>query len=150
MELQTTATVVGIPFDLLDDSPTNPREHYDEKSLEAMAGTINSVGLMQPVIVRPHPRTPGRFELVFGSRRRRAASRAGMDTISAIIRELTDEQVLIVQFIENEHREDLSPLSQGRGYAALLKSMPGVYTVEEISARLGKTDSRYVAERLQL
>jgi ParB family transcriptional regulator, chromosome partitioning protein len=150
MELQTTQAVVELPLDLMDESPSNPRERYDERSLKELAGTINSVGLVQPVIVRPHPEASGRFELVFGSRRRRASVIAGKNTVPAIIRELNDEQVLVIQFIENEHRENLSPLSQARGYAALMKAKPGLYTVEELSARLGKSDNRYVAERLQL
>ncbi len=150
MELQTTQAVVELPLELMDESPSNPREHYDERSLKELAGTINSVGLVQPVIVRPHPEASGRFELVFGSRRRRASVLAGKDTVPAIIRDLNDEQVLLIQFIENEHRENLSPLSQARGYAALMKAKPGAYTVEELSARLGKSDNRYVAERLQL
>ena len=150
MELPSTHAVLDIPLDLVDESPSNPREHYDEKALAEMADTITSVGLVQPVIVRPHPQAAGRFELVFGSRRRRASVLAGKTSVPSIVRELTDEQVLVIQFIENEHREDLSPLSQARGYAALMKARPGIYTVEELSARLGKSDNRYVAERLQL
>ena len=150
MQLETTQAVVEMPITLIDESPTNPREHYDEKTLAEMAGTINGVGLVQPVIVRPHPQTADRYELVFGSRRRRASVLAGKETIPSIIRELSDEQVLEIQFIENDQRENLSPLSQARGYAALMKAKPGVYTVEELSARLGKSDNRYVAERLQL
>jgi ParB family transcriptional regulator, chromosome partitioning protein len=118
--------------------------------LAEMAETISGVGLVQPIIVRPHPQTSERYELVFGSRRRRASALAGKETIPSIIRELSDEQVLEIQFIENDQRENLSPLSQGRGYAALIKARPGIYTVEELSARLGKSGNRYVAERLQL
>lgn len=146
----TPQEVVEIPIQLVDESPTNPREHYDEKTLSELAQTIHSVGIVQPVIVRRHPQTAERFELVLGSRRRRASLAAGKETIPSIVRDLSDEQVLEIQFIENEQREDLSPLSQARGYAALMKAKPTVYTVEEISARLGKSDNRYVAERLQL
>jgi ParB family chromosome partitioning protein len=150
MELQNTHAVVDIPLHLMDESPTNPRERYDDKALADLAGTITSVGLVQPVIVRPHPQAAGRFELVCGARRRRATLLAGKDAVPSIVRDLTDDQVLIIQFIENEHRENLSPLSQARGYAALMKAKPHVYTVEELSARLSKSDNRYVAERLQL
>lgn len=150
MQLATSEAVVEIPLQLIDESPTNPRELYNEHALAELAQTIHSVGLVQPVIVRHHPVTADRFELVFGSRRRRASIVAGKETIPSIVRDLTDEQVLEIQFIENDQRENLSPLSQARGYAALMKSKPAVYTVEEISARLGKSDNRYVAERLQL
>ncbi len=150
MQLATTQEVVEIPLQLIDESPTNPRERYDESALAELAGTITSVGLVQPVIVRPHPKTPDRYQLVFGSRRCRASVLAQKESIPSIIRELTDEQVLEIQFIENDQREDLSPMSQARGYAALMQAKPGIYTVEELSARLGKSDGRYVAERLQL
>jgi ParB family chromosome partitioning protein len=150
MQLASTEQVVEIPLQLIDESPTNPRERYNETALAELAQTINSVGLVQPVIVRRHPETPDRFQLVFGSRRRRASVVAGKETVPSIVRDLTDEQVLEIQFIENDQRENLSPLSQARGYAALMKAKPAVYTVEEISARLGKSDNRYVAERLQL
>src|SRR5579872_295754 len=150
MELQHAHAVVEIPVHLMDESPSNPREHYDERALADLAVTIASVGLVQPVLVRPHPQTEGRFELVTGSRRRRASLLAGKDKVPSIVRDLTDDQVLVIQFIENEHRENLSPLSQARGYAALMRAKPGVYTVEELSARLGKSDNRYVAERMQL
>src|SRR5579864_5838556 len=144
MQLTTSQEVVEIPLQLIDESPTNPRELYNEQALAELAQTINNVGLVQPVIVRPHPQTADRFELVFGSRRRRASIVAGKETISSIVRELTDEQVLELQFIENDQRENLSPLSQARGYATLMRAKPAVYTVEEISARLGKSDNRYV------
>ncbi len=150
MKLETTQSVVEIPLTLIDESPTNPRDRYDEKALAELADTITQVGLVQPVIVRPHPLNSGRYELVFGSRRRRGSVLAGKTTVSSIIRELTDEQVLLIQFIENDQRENLSPLSQARGYAALMTKNPSIYTVEEISARLGKSENRYVAERLQL
>lgn len=150
MQLEPQESVLAIPLDLIDESATNPREHYREKTLQELAGTITSVGVVQPVIVRPHPAVAERFELVFGSRRIRGSRLAGNITVPGIVRDLTDEQILLIQFIENEHREDLSPLSQARGYAALMARNPALYTVEELTARLGKSDCRYVAERLQL
>jgi ParB family chromosome partitioning protein len=150
MQRAGTHKIVNIPLQRIDESPTNPREHYNEAALAELAATITSVGLVQPVIVRPHPKAADRYELVFGSRRLRASGIAGKERIPSIVRDLSDEQVLQFQFIENDQRENLSPLSQARGYAALIKSKPGVYTVEEISARLGRSDNRYVAERLQL
>jgi ParB family chromosome partitioning protein len=62
MELPSTQAVLDIPLELVDDSPSNPRVHYDEKALAELAGTITSVELVQPVIVRPHPQVEGRFE----------------------------------------------------------------------------------------
>src|SRR5579862_2187012 len=120
MQRAGTQKIVNIPLQRIDESATNPREHYNEAALAELAATITSVGLVQPVIVRPHPKAPDRFELVFGSRRLRASSIAGKESIPSIVRELNDEQVLEIQFIENDQREDLSPLSQARGYAALI------------------------------
>jgi ParB/RepB/Spo0J family partition protein len=150
MRLKPQESVLAIPLDLIDESATNPREHYSERKLQELAETIQSVGVVQPVIVRRHRTAAGRFDLVFGSRRLRGSRLAGNNTVPGIVRELTDEQILLIQFIENEHREDLSPLSQARGYAGLMAKNPALYTVEELTARLGKSDGRYVAERLQL
>lgn len=150
MRLKVQESVVAIPLDLIEESATNPREYYSERKLQELAETIQTVGVVQPVIVRRHATVADRFTLVFGSRRLRGSRRAGQATVPAIVRELTDEQILLIQFIENEHREDLSPLSQARGYAGLMAKNPALYTVEELSARLGKSDGRYVAERLQL
>ena len=150
MRLKTAETVVNLPIHLIDESPFNPRKQSDPAKLQELASTITSVEVVQPVIVRKNPADENRFQLVFGSRRLEGSKLAGKTTIPAIVRELTDEQILSIQFIENEQREDLPPLDQARGYAALMEKNPTLYTVEELSARLGKRDSRYVAERLQL
>lgn len=150
MKLPSSEKVYDIPLDIFDESTSNPRTTFTASSLEEMAETIRTAGVVQPVVFRPHPETKGRLQLVAGARRCRASRLAGKSTIPGVIRSLTDEQVLIIQFIENDQRENLAPLSQGRGYAALMKQNPSLYTVEEISARLGKKDGRYVAERLQL
>ncbi len=150
MPLPVSERVLNLPLSLIDESPFNPRRLYREDTLQEMATTIKSVNVVQPIIVRRSPADKDRYQVVFGSRRRRATQIAGKDTIPAIVRNLTDEQILCIQFIENEQREDLPPLAQGRAYAALMEHNPTVFTVEEISARLGKRDGRYVAERLQL
>ncbi len=149
-KLKTHEKVVEIPLVRIEESPTNPRVKFDPNNLGEMAATIKSTGVVQPVIVRPHPSTTGRFQLVFGARRYRASALAEKETIPGIVRNITDEQILLIQFIENDQREDLDPLSQARGYAALIATNPAVYTVEELSFRLGKNNGRYVAERLQI
>jgi ParB/RepB/Spo0J family partition protein len=113
-----------IPIDDIESSPTNPRKAFDQAELQELAESIKANGVLQNVIVRPMAgaTTPPqmRYELVAGERRWRAAQLAGLDTIPATVRDLTDAQVLEIQVIENEQRSDLSPLEKARGYQRLL------------------------------
>lgn len=92
---------------------------------------------------------PARFQLVAGERRWLASKRAARETIPAIVRELSDEQVLVVQIIENDQRANLNPLEQGSGFRALMRLKPDYYTVEEIAARTGLSH-RDVVYRLRI
>jgi ParB family chromosome partitioning protein len=129
--------VAEIPVDQIDRSPTNPRQSFNERSLEELKASIMANGLVHPVVVRPHPDDSTRFQLVAGERRWLASKRGARDTIPAIVRELTDEQALIVQIIENDQRTNLNPLEQGSGFRSLMQLKPTYYTVEEIAARTG-------------
>lgn len=129
------------------ESPTNPRKHFDQKKLEELAESIGKVGVLQPVLVRPHPAKPGRHELVFGARRYRAAKLAGQKTIPVIVRTLTDGEVLEAQVIENLQREDVHPLEEADGYAQLMDKHG--YTAESLAAKVGKSKA-YVYARLKL
>jgi ParB/RepB/Spo0J family partition protein len=124
-----------IPVAHIESSPMNPRKHFDEAQLQELAASVKANGVVQAVVVRPkYAPTPSfweeperfpamHYELVAGERRWRAAQLAGLDTIPATVRDLTDAQVLEIQVVENEQRADLSPLEKARGYQALL-AMP--------------------------
>ncbi|SNS80162.1 chromosome partitioning protein, ParB family [Granulicella rosea] len=135
-----------IPLAMLVESPTNPRQHFDEKGLSEMAETIRKVGVYQAILVRPRAE---KLEIVFGARRYRASALAGKDTIPGIIREMTDAEVLEAQLVENLQRRDVHPMEEAEGYKRLLALTEPTYTIEQIAAKVGKTPV-YIATRLKL
>lgn len=136
-----------LPLDQIHESPFNPRKTYSHDSLVELAETIQLVGVMQPILVRPinDPLTP--FEIVFGHRRFRASKYAGIRTIPAMIRELTDAQSARLQAIENLQREDLDPIEEAQGYADLVKT-PGLNALD-IGTEIGKSRT-YVYNQIKL
>lgn len=139
-----------IPLDHICYSPTNPRRKIDEARLDEMASTIRAHGVLQPILVRliATEDTAPRYEVIAGERRHRASLRAGKTDIPAMVRELTDEQVLVIQVIENHQREDVHPLEEALGYQRLMAA-PYQFTAEQIAERIG-TSRRYVFNRLKL
>ncbi len=120
------------------------RARFDKAGITELAESIKSIGLQQPIVAR---RVNGHFELVAGERRVLAAKQAGLDAIDTIVRELTDQQVLEVQLVENLQREGLHELAEAEGYETLMKRHH--YTVEQLVAKVGKS-AAYVYARLKL
>jgi ParB family chromosome partitioning protein len=131
-----------LDINLLRESSTNPRKRFDEKKLAELAGSIKSKGVLQPLVVRP---VNSHFEVVAGARRFRASKIAGLATVPARVRDLTDAEVLEVQLIENLQREEVHPLEESGGFARLLKQ-PN-YTAEVLAKKIGH-DAAYVYKRL--
>jgi ParB family chromosome partitioning protein len=111
-------TLQSLNVDLLQAGRYQPRTHMDEASLEELAESIRQQGVMQPVVVRPV--ADGRFEIIAGERRWRAARRAGLSDIPAVVREVPDESALAMALIENIQREDLNPLEEAAGIQRLI------------------------------
>lgn len=133
-------------------SPFNPRSGTDTAQLADLADSIRTSGLQQPIVVRPLPdidprRNGEAWEIVFGHRRAMAARAAGLTQIPAIVRDLTDQQVIVAQAIENLQREDLSPMDEARGYRQLLDQLQ--VPVDEIVQRVGRKRTQIYA-RLKL
>ena len=105
-----------IPLSAIRPNPQQPREHFDEESLAALAESIREVGVLQPVLVRPGG---DGFELIAGERRWRAARRIGLQTIPAIVRTADDASMLQQAIIENVQREELNPLEEAAAYQVL-------------------------------
>jgi ParB family transcriptional regulator, chromosome partitioning protein len=124
-----------IPVDMVDPSPNQPRRVFDEDSLLALAGSIRARGVLQPVLVRPHP--SGRYELIAGERRWRAAQLAQLDAIPAVVRRHDDAASLEVALIENMAREDLNPVEEARACAALVEELG--LTREDVGVRVGRS-----------
>jgi len=135
-----------IPLSLLTPSSTNPRQHFNEEDLKELAETIRKSGVYQAILARP--REQG-LEIVFGERRYRASLLAGKETIPALVREMSDAEVLEAQLVENLQRRDVHPMEEAEGYRRLLSLAEPTYTVEQIAAKVGKTPA-YITTRLKL
>jgi len=119
----------------IEPNPDQPRAQFDAAALDALAGSIGSVGLLQPLIVRPLD--DGRFELVAGERRWRAAQKAGIDRVPAVVRTSPEDERLQAALIENMVREDLNPVEEARACAALVDDL-GI-SKEELARRVGRS-----------
>jgi ParB family transcriptional regulator, chromosome partitioning protein len=116
-------------------NPRQPRQSFDEDSLEELALSIREVGLLQPVVVRRV--MPGRYELIMGERRWRACQRAGLDHIPAIVRGTTDDDLLREALMENLHREQLNPLEEAAAYQQLLDDFGATH--DELAHKVGRS-----------
>lgn len=114
-----------------------PRHQFDEEALVALTASISELGVLQPVLVRPTG--PDSYELIAGERRLRAAKRAGLQNIPAIIRRVDDTGSLEQAIVENLHREDLNPLEEASAYQQLLDDFG--FSQEEVARRVGKSRS---------
>jgi ParB family chromosome partitioning protein len=111
--------VTEIPVEVIKANPDQPRRLFDETELEELAQSIREKGVLQPILVRPAV-FAGEYQIVAGERRWRAAQRAGARSIPALVRSLSDEEVLEIAIVENVQRTDLSPLEEAEGYRTLI------------------------------
>jgi ParB family transcriptional regulator, chromosome partitioning protein len=116
-------------------NPRQPRQAFDEESLDELAASIREVGLLQPVVVRKV--MPGHYELIMGERRWRASQQAGLDRVPAIVREASDDDLLRDALIENLHREQLNPLEEAAAYQQLLDDFGATH--EQLADRVGRS-----------
>jgi ParB family chromosome partitioning protein len=141
------AAVRQVPLDLLEPNPYQPRSSMDPAALEELAQSIRLRGILQPLLVRPHPATDGRFQIVAGERRWRAASAAGLHEVPVLVHELTDTEAAAVALVENLQRQDLNPMDEADGYARLLTQFE--YTQQELGQAVGKSRS-HIANTIRL
>ena len=128
-------TFEQLSLDQIDPNPRQPRGSFDEEPLQELTASIEAVGVLQPIVVRPSGGE--RYQIVMGERRVRAARAAGLERIPAIVRTTEDDRMLRDALLENVHREDLNPLEEAAAYEQLLLDF-GI-TQEELAARLGKS-----------
>lgn len=122
-----------LPVDLIDRSPYQPRRSFDEDALDELAESIRSQGLIQPIVVR---KTDNRYELIAGERRWRAAQRAELDTIPALIKEVDNQTAAAMALVENLQREDLNPIEEAYAVANLVEQF--TWTHQEVATAIGK------------
>src|SRR5436853_4259920 len=133
-----------IDIDLIEPSLAQPRTHFDEGRLEELAQSIRSNGVVQPILVR---RRGARYQLVAGERRWRAAQRAGLQQIPAIIREIPDEKMLELALIENIQRQELNAIEEAYAYKRLIETLG--LTQEAVAQRVGR-DRTFITNYLRL
>jgi ParB family chromosome partitioning protein len=128
----------------IDPNPHQPRSHFDEETLASLAASVRELGVLQPILVRP---AGERFELIAGERRWRAARRAGLARIPAVVRTIDDHTSLEQAVVENLHRQDLNPLEEAGAYQQLIEDFG--LTQEDVARRVGRSRSA-VANILRL
>jgi ParB family chromosome partitioning protein len=136
-----------IAIDALRAGRFNPRRTFAEEQIEELAASIRERGLVQPLVVRPAPGEPERYEIVAGERRWRAAQRANLHEIQVVVRSLSDQEALELAIIENVQREDLNAIEEAEGYQALIDGHG--YTQDDLAKVIGKSRS-HLANTLRL
>jgi ParB family chromosome partitioning protein len=129
-----TGALQDIPVSVIRPNPHQPREHFDEEALGALAESIREVGVLQPVLVRP---AGDGYELIAGERRWRAARRVGLHAVPALVRITDDLGALQQAIVENVQREELNPLEEAAAYQQLIEDFG--LTHEEVAARVGRS-----------
>ena len=142
--LEETSSVVMLNIIDVQPNANQPRRNFDDEKLDALADSIKANGIIQPIIVVKHD---DMYMIVAGERRWRAARKAGLKEIPAIVQDYSDKQIMEVALIENLQREDLNPVDEAMGYKTLMNMFS--LTQEQISERIGKSRSA-VANSLRL
>ncbi len=137
----------SINVDLLDANPYQPRTTFDEAALAELAADIKEHGVLQPLLVRPYPTVEGRYQIVAGERRWRAARLAGRGEVPCIERPTTDVEMERLALVENVQRADLDPVDEAHAYKRLIERLG--LSVRDVAASVHK-DHSYVVQRLLL
>jgi ParB family chromosome partitioning protein len=136
-----------IAIDRIVPNPKQPRRTFGEQELQELAESIRAKGVLQPILVRPDPSNPEMYEIIAGERRWRAARRAGLAAIPAVVRPMDDREVLEIAIIENVQRADLNPVEEAEAYKALIDRFGR--TQESVAAQVGKS-REHVSNTLRL
>ena len=152
--VQTAAISTGrasevrlVPVEWINPGPWQPRRIFDRDALEELAQSMTENGMVQPILVRPNPAKEGRYQLIAGERRWRAAQIAKLHDVPTIIRELSDKQAAELSLIENIQRQDLSAIEEARGYRSLIEAHE--YSQEALASIVGKSRS-HIANMMRL
>lgn len=144
VEMQTGDMVQNIDINDIKPNSTQPRQTFNEENIEELAASITAHGVIQPIILR---RSAGGFEIVAGERRWRAARKAGLKQVPGIVRELSEDQLMIVALIENIQRENLNPIEEAEAFQRMCGEFG--FTQEAISKNVGKSRP-YITNSLRL
>jgi ParB family chromosome partitioning protein len=142
-----TQGIRDIEISLLEPSPFQPRGVISPESLAELTASIRARGILQPLLVRPHPAVPGRFQIIAGERRWRAATAAGLLEVPALVRPLADLEAMAAALVENLQRQDLNAIEEAEGFSRLLDEF-GLMQ-EDLAVAVGKSRS-YIANTIRL
>jgi ParB family chromosome partitioning protein len=142
---QPDAGLLEVPVNSIAPNPKQPRTNFDDEALAGLAASIREVGILQPLVVRRA--ADGRYEVIAGERRLRAAKAAGLATVPVVLRDSSDDDLLRDALIENIHREDLNPIEQADAFKALLGELG--LKQEELADRVGVSRS-HIANTIRL
>ena len=137
-------SILNIELSLIKPNESQPRQEFGEKSLEELKNSIEQYGIIQPIVVR---KKDGKYEIIAGERRWRAAKAAGLKEIPCIIKEVDDKQAMKLALIENIQRENLNPMEEAYAFKGLMENYG--LTQEELAEEIGKSRS-YVANTVRL
>jgi ParB family chromosome partitioning protein len=140
-------SVRQLALDQLEPNPFQPRSTIDPAALDELAQSIRTRGILQPLLVRPHPTEPSRFQIIAGERRWRAAGAAGLHEVPTLVREMADTDAAAVALVENLQRQDLNAIDEAEGYERLIVQFG--LTQEAVGQAIGKSRS-HVSNTLRL
>ena len=136
-----------LPLKVLEPGPFQPRTAMHPARLDELTESIRQQGVLQPILARPHPAEGGRYQIIAGERRWRAAQAAGLQDIPVLVRELSDTEAMAASLVENLQRQDLDPIEEAEAYKRLLTEFG--LTQEGLGAMVGKSRS-HVANTIRL
>ena len=139
--------VMQLELSCLEAGVYQPRKRFDEENLNDLVASVREKGILQPLLVRKSPRHQGKYEIIAGERRYRAAQTVGLVEVPVIIKDFSDRETLEVSLIENLQRQDLNPFEEAEGYVRLLNEFR--YTQDELAKVVGKSRS-HVANMMRL
>ncbi len=143
-ELEKDNKIIAISLEIIEKNPFQPRESFDDKGIKELAESIKEKGIIQPIIVREHE---DKYQIVAGERRFLAAKLAGLKSIPAIVKNISDEESAEIALIENVQRKDLNPIEEALAYKRLIDKFG--YTQEELAKKIGK-DRATITNSLRL
>ena len=136
-----------LPIEALQPSPYQPRHPIDAASLRELVDSIRTRGILQPLLARPHPGEPGRYQIIAGERRWRAAQAAGLHEVPVLVRPLADAEAMAAALVENLQRQDLNPIEEAEGYRRLIEEF--AMTQDALGEAVGKSRS-HIANTMRL
>ncbi|MDE2515116.1 MAG: ParB/RepB/Spo0J family partition protein [Rhodospirillales bacterium] len=139
MNADSAATTRALAVDMLEPSPFQPRGDMNPEALAELAASIKASGVLQPLLVRAHPEVPGRYQIIAGERRWRAAQAAGLHEVPALVRVLNDTEAMAAALVENLQRQDLNAMEEAAGYERLVEEFG--LTQEALAGAVGKSRS---------